>query len=136
MPSDMVEILTLVKSYKLLKNLGALSKYVKCRQSLTKIKKHQTRPNRRNLRPPRSGTPANGIIGTVLQRPVHRHPTHPDQSPPKPLIRNCHTLPLSLLFFQTDGSNKETVYKRGIFSRQLPLNAVHFGMGWEKITTD
>jgi hypothetical protein len=34
----MVEILTLWSLYKLLKNLGALSEYAKCSQSLTKIK--------------------------------------------------------------------------------------------------
>jgi hypothetical protein len=39
MPSDMVEILTLQSPHKLLKNLGALSTYAKCNQSLTKIKK-------------------------------------------------------------------------------------------------
>jgi hypothetical protein len=37
MPSDMVEILSLQSPHKLLKNLGALSKYAKCSQSLTKI---------------------------------------------------------------------------------------------------
>ncbi len=37
MLSDMVEILTLQSPYKLLKSLGALSKYAKCSQSLTKI---------------------------------------------------------------------------------------------------
>jgi hypothetical protein len=35
----MVEILTLGSPFKLLKNLGALSKYAKCSQGLTKIKK-------------------------------------------------------------------------------------------------
>ncbi len=37
MLSDMVEILTLQSPHKLLKNLGALSKYAKCSQSLKKI---------------------------------------------------------------------------------------------------
>jgi hypothetical protein len=39
MPSDMVEILTLQSTHKLLKNLGALSTCAKCSQSLTKIKR-------------------------------------------------------------------------------------------------
>jgi hypothetical protein len=39
MLSDVVEILTLQSFHKLLKNLGALSKYAKCSQSSTKSKK-------------------------------------------------------------------------------------------------
>jgi hypothetical protein len=37
MLSDMVEIQTLQSPHKLLKNLGALSKYAKCSQRLKKI---------------------------------------------------------------------------------------------------
>jgi hypothetical protein len=39
-PSPMVDILSLWSPHKLLKNLGALSKYAKCSQSSTNIKKN------------------------------------------------------------------------------------------------
>jgi hypothetical protein len=39
MPSDVVEILILQSTHKLLKNIGGLSICAKCSQSLTKIKR-------------------------------------------------------------------------------------------------
>ena len=37
--------------------------------------------NRRYLRPPKSATAADGIIGTAMKSCIHKHPTHLDQRP-------------------------------------------------------
>jgi hypothetical protein len=40
--------------------------------------------NRRNPRPPKSSTAANGIIGTAMKSCIHTHPTHLGQRPKRP----------------------------------------------------
>ncbi len=37
--------------------------------------------NRRYLRPPKSATAADGVIGTAIKSCIHKHPTHLDQRP-------------------------------------------------------
>jgi len=38
-------------------------------------------PNRRYLRPSKSYTASNGVIGIAMRSCIHRDPTHPDQRP-------------------------------------------------------
>ncbi len=40
--------------------------------------------NRRYLRPPKSATAANDVIGTARKSCIHTHPTHLDQRPLRP----------------------------------------------------
>ncbi len=40
--------------------------------------------NRRNLRPPKSATAADGVIGTAMKSCIQKHPTHLDQRPLRP----------------------------------------------------
>jgi hypothetical protein len=40
--------------------------------------------NRRYLRPPKSATAADGVIGTAMKSCIQRHPTHLDQRPLRP----------------------------------------------------
>jgi hypothetical protein len=40
--------------------------------------------NRRYLRPPKSTTAADGVIGTAMKSYIHKHPTHLDQRPLRP----------------------------------------------------
>ncbi len=40
--------------------------------------------NRRYLRPPKSATAADGVIGTAMKSCIHKHPTHLDQRPLRP----------------------------------------------------
>ncbi len=40
--------------------------------------------NRRYLRPPKSATAADGVIGTAMKSCIQKHPTHLDQRPLRP----------------------------------------------------
>ncbi len=40
--------------------------------------------NRRYLRPPKSATAADGVVGTALKSCIQKHPTHLDQRPLRP----------------------------------------------------
>jgi hypothetical protein len=40
--------------------------------------------NRRFLRPPKSATAADGVIGTAMKSCIQKHPTHLDQRPLRP----------------------------------------------------
>jgi hypothetical protein len=44
--------------------------------------------NRRYLRPPKSATAADDVIGTAMKSCIHTHPTHLDQRPLRPLKLN------------------------------------------------
>ena len=49
-------------------------------------------PNRRYLRPSKSYTASNGVIGTAMRSSIHRDPTHPDQKPLRPTKLNIVVL--------------------------------------------
>ncbi len=40
--------------------------------------------NRQYLRPPKSATAADCVIGTAMKSCIHKHPTHLDQRPQRP----------------------------------------------------
>ncbi len=55
-----------------------------CRWGAAKDRRKLKGKNRRYLRPPKSATAANGVIGTAMKSCIHTHPTHLDQRPLRP----------------------------------------------------
>ncbi len=62
--------------------------------------------NRWYLRPPKSATAADGVVGTAMKSCIQRHPTHPHQRPRRSPILN-----IAVLFWSSFGG------LRGLLSR-------------------
>jgi hypothetical protein len=54
------------------------------RQGAAKDRRKLKGINRRYLRPPKSATAADGVIGTAMKSCIQKHPTHLDQWPLRP----------------------------------------------------